>query len=267
MKTYNETELIAHLLRFKNEYGRNPKRSDFRNNPDYPSSYQYEKIFGSFKNSMLASGLIKDVDHDYWSNLDSLEKFYYLGFLMGDGYVKNDNTVRMKLSIQDIDWIDNFKQNLNIPTKILIEDCRPRQNSIACALNISSKQWVDDLKKYGVINCKTGRERFPIEYCRDVQDVAALCLGLQDSDGSINNLGFDMCGSLDVVAHYQIVLDNFLNVRKNSIFTNKNNTLHQIQYRSKSDLEKIGTFLYQNKNELKNCFLHRKYAKWMEFLT
>jgi len=267
MKTYNETELIAHLLRFKNEYGRNPKRSDFRNNPDYPSSYQYEKIFGSFKNSMLASGLIKDVDHDYWSNLDSLEKFYYLGFLMGDGYIRSDKIVRVKLSINDIEWVDNFKQNLHILRKIYIEDERPHRNSISCSLNISSKQWVDDLKKYGVINCKTGYEKFPIEYCRNVQDVAALCLGFHDSDGCIHSKGFDMCGSYEVVSQYQNALNNILGISKNSILTNKRDTLHIIKYSAKSDLEKIGTFLYQNKNELKNCFLHRKYSKWMEFLT
>ena len=266
MKTFNESELIAHLLRFKNEYGRIPKSKDFKINPDYPAPYHYKKVFKTFKNALLKSGLIHDVDHNYWSDMDSLEKFYYLGFLMGDGYIRDDKTVRVKLSINDIEWLDNFKQNLHIPRKIYIEDERPHRNSISCSLNITSEQWVSDLANYGVVNNKTGIEHFPLEYCNSDQEIAALCLGFHDSDGSIHDGGFSMCGSYDVVSHYQQVLNDILGVSRNSIFTNSAKTLHNIHYAAKSDLKKIGNFLYQNNVELNNCMLHRKRAKWMEFL-
>jgi hypothetical protein len=44
-------------------------------------------------------------DNDFWSELDSLEKCYYLGFLMADGYVKSsDNTIGVDLAVRDITW-------------------------------------------------------------------------------------------------------------------------------------------------------------------
>lgn len=74
-----EEELITHIHRYYEEYGKVPKYDDFRNNPDYPSPSTYENHFGSWSNGIKKAGY-KPYKHMHINTNDELieyiHKFY-----------------------------------------------------------------------------------------------------------------------------------------------------------------------------------------------
>lgn len=60
-KRCSNEKLLYHLKRFKDENGRTPVASDFKNNPKYPSIDTYQKRFSSWSQALLLAGIDKAV--------------------------------------------------------------------------------------------------------------------------------------------------------------------------------------------------------------
>jgi hypothetical protein len=90
MNKYTDAYLIEVLNQFATKHNRLPVCLDMC--PPYPSYNTYKRRFKSFTNALILAGLKSEFDHMYWSNLDTYEKWYYLGFIIGDGciYVGTD---------------------------------------------------------------------------------------------------------------------------------------------------------------------------------
>lgn len=54
---YTERELIEKMQRWAEEHRRPPRKTDFTNNPKYPSFATYQRVFGSWNNALIESGL------------------------------------------------------------------------------------------------------------------------------------------------------------------------------------------------------------------
>lgn len=216
---------------------------------------------------------MSEFDPDYWKELDSIEKFYYLGFLMADGYVAtNSNTIGVHLSVVDIDWMRMYQATLGIDTKMTIEDDRPKRNSISCAVKKGCAQWKEDLAKYGIMPKKTGKETLPLDHCTSLEELSALILGYHDADFCISKnkdgkFTFSTYGTRDVVEAVNDVFEMFLDIEPNSVSVNKKSPgICSTSYSKHDDLCKIGNFLYTNK-ELQSHWLDRKYLKWNQAIA
>ena len=132
----------------------------------------------------------KFLNEEYFDNIDSEEKAYFLGLLFTDGSVvksdkKNSIAVRLELNIKDIDIIERFKKCLNCESDIVISKRANRNGSISesALISINSEKMSKSLEKYGIIPNKTYKtthlpkvdKKFLIPFLR----------GLIDGDGSI----------------------------------------------------------------------------------
>ena len=83
--------------------------------------------------------------HDCFSNIDSEEKAYWLGFLAADGHArKNDNGIILSIQKSDVDHLEKFKGFIQCSRAI-----RDRGDGTV-TLNFSSSLMNKDLKRYGI---------------------------------------------------------------------------------------------------------------------
>lgn len=119
------------------------------------------------------------VDDDYFHNIDSQSKSYFLGYILADGYVSSSvntkrqgligkNTLGMKLAIKDIEVLEGFRRELKTLSPIKIGKAvtstykgQEIKGTKSVTLRVSSEQIVKDLAGYGVVQNKTYICSFP----------------------------------------------------------------------------------------------------------
>lgn len=270
MPRYSEEALIQLLLQFTDEFGHCPSPAELDATNGYPSARIYQKRFDSWNNALYKAGLKKELVQSYWSDLDSLEKWYYLGFIIGDGSIttntnKEYTRLQIALNEKDKEWLDTALINFNTSNKLCY-----RANTRSYGLSITSKQWVKDLAKYYVVPRKSYCAKLPLEFIETEQQAAALLLGLFDADGHVGiyntekqqHQKFSIVGTSDICLDMRKLLSSYIYINSGSIYHNSDVT-HTIKWASKSDLIKIREFLYQN-TELSPIWLKRKHNKFNE---
>lgn len=118
---------------------------------------------------------------NYFENIDSIEKSYWLGYLYADGYVNNSN---MKLvlttSEKDIEVLNHFADCVLVD-KNKIKKRIHKTGHISYSLIIFSKQMCKNLIESGCLNKKSFIIRLP--ELKDEEFYSAFLLGYYDGDG------------------------------------------------------------------------------------
>lgn len=134
------------------------------------------------------------IDEFFFSKIDTEEKAYFLGFLSADGYVSADGK-RLSCSVSEVDLhiIEQFRSAIKsghkVSTKISngFSGSKPQK-----VINISCKQIVSDLAKYGVVPNKS----HSLSYAQiDPVLERHYLRGLFDGDGSICERQIFMVGT------------------------------------------------------------------------
>lgn len=205
------------------------------------------------------------IKSDYFSNIDSPEKAYWLGFLFTDGSVdhyKKTGRIRLQLQEKDKEILEKFKEDLCLDGKI-IYDNRPK--SICCSVEFVDEQIFNDLAKYGIIPRKTYEvSRIPYNLIPK-EFLSSYALGLYDGDGGLSysdNFSTDV--TLGYTAYHESEVEDFqdlINILINSNKKNKNffTSAWHTQWRGRLQVLKILDVLYQD------CPRHlkRKYDKYI----
>ena len=129
-------------------------------------------------------------DETYFSNINTPEKAYWLGFIAADGnlYRREGHQGLISISInkRDIELLENFKKELNTSKPINIIQDKRRKNTVMATLQITSDKIFNDLLQKGIGIRKTFDldlsyifEKIPINFYSD------FILGYFDGDGSI----------------------------------------------------------------------------------
>lgn len=129
-------------------------------------------------------------DETYFSNINTPEKAYWLGFIAADGnlYRREGHQGLISISInkRDIELLENFKKELNTSKPINIIQDKRRKNTVMATLQIISDKIFNDLLQKGIGIRKTFDldlsyifEKIPINFYSD------FILGYFDGDGSI----------------------------------------------------------------------------------
>jgi hypothetical protein len=178
MPRYTEEELITLLHAYVDEFGELPTPAKLDAVDTYPSARCYSKRFGNWLNALYAAELKTQLNDSYFSNMNSLEKWYYVGFLIGDGSITQspDNTYKrlaVGLNAQDEVWLETFKNKLN-SSNVISYDVKRNAKIFA----ITSAQIVNDLSKFNIIPRKSWNCSLLISYLDTSTKASAFLLGL-----------------------------------------------------------------------------------------
>ena len=177
------------------------------------------------------------IDDDYFENIDSQKKAYWLGWLITDGYIAtsfntkrgitNVNSIGLKLQAKDRNVLEDFKKDLN--TNVSIRAIKRRKafeytnkitNKTVCIkggeqaeFRFSSAKMIQDLAKYGIYQNKTYDVIFPKEL--DSKYYPGFIAGVISGDGCIDlkknhNKGYilrcTIAGNMDLVHKIKDIL-------------------------------------------------------------
>jgi len=220
------------------------------------------------------------LNEDYFKQIDSEEKAYFLGFIVADGCIVKDKDTTIKkaqnrlvISIQNRDgYILEIINNRISPYKKL-------QNwtyvghplwSKRVTFKINSNKLCNDLETLGVTSMKSGNEQFPII---DKLLMRHFVRGYFDGDGccyvkTINKI----CkhgGKLKVKVIFTCLNEKFLEELQKELegigiikkIIKKGNRQDVFQYtiENKKDVPTFFHYIYNNSN----LFLKRKYEKFL----
>lgn len=207
---------------------------------------------------------------DYFSTQNS-NMAWLLGFLAADGSIrKNENEIKIGLSIKDKEILEKIKKELELETSI--KEYTNSQGYDCCTLQWTCEQHKKDLAKYNIVPEKTFVLKPPYELNKDLW--IDYIRGYFDGDGSINlipnsngrgngNLRWQVCSATKEILEFILqVFEEQYNIPKVNIYERQGlYTLYYIQY-SSTATRKIYSILY-TQNSL---FLERKKKHFEDIL-
>jgi hypothetical protein len=126
--------------------------------------------------------LVKHTCNDsIFSEIDSKEKAYWLGFIAADGYIQNRGAIRVNLGKKDSSHLEKLR--LFLGTTSPVRSYRPPSNPYGFSmLEVCSRQIVSDLATFGIVSKKSESLRWP-----DLDDdlLRHFLRGYFDGDGCI----------------------------------------------------------------------------------
>jgi len=131
------------------------------------------------------------VNDEYFENIDTEEKAYWLGFLFADGYIRDRNhgkSLEMKLGIKDKNHLELFRKCIKSTHNITESFNKVKYKdgysiSHLCWLAIYSDKLVESIKKQGVHSRKTFTIQPPLNVPKKL--LRHFIRGYFDGDGCI----------------------------------------------------------------------------------
>lgn len=201
-------------------------------------------------------------DEDYFKEINTESKAYFLGLLYADGYINDKlNYVELTLLKDDCEIINQFVCELKSNRKpILIK------NKKYSRIIINSEKIVSDLIKLGCTNHKTHTLKFPENINGDF--IHHMIRGYFDGDGSIwrdvnrNQFNVQFDGNYDFLIGVSKAINNYLFILNKSFgkrHKNRTDNIVTLKYGGNCIVKKIYEYLYNNAN----FYLKRKKEKFL----
>lgn len=217
------------------------------------------------KQSLFNVGVVED----FFENIDSEIKAYFLGLLIADGCIYRNKRnsgdtflVGLTLGKEDFYMLERFKEELKINRKIVV-DKRDGSGTIS----VTSNKIAYDLYKYGVDENKTVTAYLPILHDKSL--MPHLIRGIIDGDGYLNSyilksrgklmFRIGVCGTYNTVKGIRDYLISELGVFEVKLY--KNDTIYMLSWASIKDFNAICNYLYKDAT----IYLKRKKDKFEEF--
>ena len=214
---------------------------------------------------------------EYFLNINSPTKAYWLGFLYADGYTTHDDRWGLELKYEDKYHIEHLLSDIEYsgtPKE------RTRNGNKSCSFLIKNKTMTDSLIKLGVVPNKTDILKFPSEkiLCKDYY--SDFIRGFFDGDGCIsynyitkprkdrgNKIYTRLRKEINIVCKSDEFIKSVLDIlNSNDIHMNLNinkrdNNLNVIKTSCMDDIRKFYDFIYRNSTNLNR--LSRKHDKFL----
>ena len=203
-------------------------------------------------------------DEFYFSNIDSKEKAYWLGFLYADGCV-HSNSNEISITLKDRDHLEKFRKAIKSNNKIG-ESIDKRFSSLPKIyhFSIKDKQLKSDLIKWGCVPNKSLTLTKIPNIPRDF--VSHFIRGYFDGDGSLHwlngtkNFRISFVGTAPFLKDIQKELGLSL-----SLGQHKGNQSKYFQVAGRKQVPMILDYIYKDSDE--NIRLTRKYKNYLDCLT
>ena len=199
-------------------------------------------------------------DENYFENIDTEDKAYFLGLLMADGYVAtSERFVTIALKESDVKILNKFKKAIKSEAPL-----SNKKNCTQKVLTLCSKKLVNDLKNLGMTRNKTFTLKFP-----NIQEeyIRHFIRGYFDGDGCISinkdkhNVRVNFVGTEDMLKHIVEIFVKECGAHKPDLIENSNNNgniVYSVQWGNIYTCHKIYNYLYKGAN----IYLDRKLEKF-----
>lgn len=204
----------------------------------------------------------KKIDHNFFKDIDSERKAYWLGFLYADGY-NNERTyqVEMSLKAEDRYILEELKKDLKSEYKILQKVVHLNSKDFLCYRTILySKSISIDLAKKGCIQNKSLVLKFPSDEIMPDNFVHHFMRGYFDGDGCISGVKFSVVGTKEFLDKYIEKLRENTTISKSEYWEHNCRRASNWTHSSKRDAVKIYDFLYKDAT----IFLKRKRDRFLK---
>lgn len=206
---------------------------------------------------------------NFFEQIDSEEKAYWLGFIYADGYVQKNKEKRnaelgIELQVGDIEHLRKFNKSIcgNIEIKIKERfDSRYNHSNTHAIIRIYKSKIIEDLIKHGVTPNKSHNITFP-QLNKDL--LIPFIRGFFDGDGCIqlnkqrNCHRFDFaCASISFIESLRKILYEDYHINS-YIVKETNKEVYRLNIRGLTNAYLFGSLLYDNAN----IYLDRKYKKF-----
>ena len=214
-----------------------------------------------------------DLNENYFENIDTEQKAYFLGFIFADGNIQlrqvNTNKYRLRIGLRnkysEIALLNTFKNELMYEGDIRIET--KKNGYEVCILDINSKKLITDLIKHGVNGNKTRIIKFPTTVPRCL--IRHFIRGFFDGDGCIRERksrpnGFQInitCANYYFLRNLLNIFKIDLNIDSNISTSNKTGIMMYSATKDKNAASVILDYMYYNSN----IHLNRKYMLYKKF--
>ena len=200
-------------------------------------------------------------NHDYFHNIDTPSKAYFLGWMITDGSVvvsktRDNRSPVISLELQDGDRyiIEKFANELGA-SKDIVRNNEKRGHSY---MRFSSKEMAEDLATYGVVPNKTWITYLPI---LDSELMPHLIRGIFDGNGTVTKdkngyLKFAFYGSEQLCVGIRDYLNKTIGLNYNKV---SKSTCYHIWWSGKTASAALFYYMYQNCDDF---YLTRKFNKF-----
>ncbi len=209
------------------------------------------------------------LQENYFEEIDSELKAYFIGLLIADGNVyhysdesNRQDSISITLLECDSYILEKFRQELNANTNITKDT---RHINVACTIAIRSNKIAKDLAKYGIVPNKTSQTYLPKI---DEKYLPAVLRGILDSDGSIRwakwrNKHLHYIGYCGTHKLMQDIVDYLIKINLPlktipKVYDYKGKALSEIKFASYDDIILFGDLVYKNAS----IYLKRKKDKY-----
>lgn len=214
------------------------------------------------------NGIPSDCNHNYFKEINTPNKAYFLGLLYADGgFMSNKvsdtykkTTLCLELKKEDKYIVEEFKKQLesDLPLKEYIVDQEREVNGKVykytkhnIAFRVTCKNIISDLIKLGCGFDKThnlkGIPDIPEEYIR------YFLLGFFDGDGiaSVGKVGkkqgyMGFCGTYEMMNSIMVYLYKELKLPYREPYYNNTNHIYYLQYSKLDDIKILFNYFYQD---------------------
>lgn len=209
------------------------------------------------------NGRIYTFDENYFQDVNTEEKAYWLGFLAADGGIYR-RTIKINLNVRDKEHLIKFSKAIksNLAIKEL-PGVGYGKGTIIASLEINSAKMVKDLAIYGVIPNKSLILKPPnlSEHL-----IRHWIRGYLDGDGSIipklanGNAQLSFLGTKEILRwiEYNLIHENIHALYSRNKDSTKNN--YQLSFGGTLSIMNYVNYLYEDAS----VFLDRKYQKVLE---
>ena len=212
------------------------------------------------------------VNDEYFDNIDTQNKAYFLGFLFADGNnCMQKTTISLSLQEKDRDILEKLRIDAgsNKPLRFISSE-RKRNNGEGYnykdkyALTVCNKHWCERLSELGCVPNKSLVLKFP-DYLSD-EMLPHFIRGYFDRDGCIvdaksGNHNINLTSTKDFCISVQNIVFNLFGI-KSYIYpaSNKNGITYVWTLRKKQDIKTFLDWIYKDAE----LYLERKYNRYIE---
>ena len=221
------------------------------------------------KNVVIRPSGAKPLDEEYFDQINTAEKAYWLGFLFADGYVGNNNAIEFALQETDRYAVENFKTALKSGHKINVRNVFLVYNGRligrkAVRITVKNKHMAESLISKGCKNNKSLTLDFPDFNAVPRNLFSHFIRGYFDGDGCVYTgkkhkrrcvVSFSCASYKYCLALADFIL-NELNIVMHII---KNQNVYSVNIFKKEDVKTFLEYIYKDSTE--NTRLKRKYEK------
>lgn len=205
---------------------------------------------------------------DYFKEINSNDKAYWLGFICADGNIKKTNN-KVSLISKDLEVINEFKEAIgseHIISKRINFDKRTNKTYTGYSIQIGNEKFTTNLINLGVTSNKTDILKFP-----NINEkyYSYFIAGLFDGDGSVfwrgkysNHLGVNLISTYEIIFFIQNYLQKNMDITPKCVCRVSKNKLNVWKMYLYSDAHKFLKFIYCDDNF--KYYLKRKYDIYLE---